>query len=103
MPLASVNQKKEFKNGRDETMKDLKSDLKFEITREIGILGEGTKGWKKEVNFVSWNDRPVKLDIRDWNETHDKMGRGITLSMDETKKLLALLVNAGFEEEDIAV
>ena len=54
------------------------TELKFEIKKEVGIIGEGTKGWKKEVNFVSWNDRKAKLDIRDWNETHDKMGKGVT-------------------------
>ena len=100
MPLVSVNQKKEYDIRRDEAMAELRSDLKFEITKEIGVLGEGTKGWKKEVNFVSWNDRPVKLDIRDWNETHEKMGRGITLSMEEAKRLLELLVNTGFEEKE---
>ena len=100
MPLVSVNQKKEYDIRRDEAMAELRSDLKFEITREIGVLGEGTKGWKKEVNLVSWNDRPVKLDIRDWNETHEKMGRGITLSIEETKKLLELLVNTEFVDDD---
>ena len=83
-------------------MADLRSDLKYEITKELGILGEGTKGWKKEVNFVRWNDRPSKLDIRDWNETHDKMGRGITLSMDEAKKLTDLIKNVNFEAMDQA-
>ena len=83
-------------------MAELRSDLKYEITKELGILGEGTKGWKKEVNLVRWNDRPSKLDIRDWNETHDKMGRGITLSMDEAKKLTTLIKNVNFESMDQA-
>ena len=79
-------------------MADLKPDLKYEITREIGVIGEGTKGWKKEVNFVSWNDRPPKLDIRDWNENHEKMNKGITLSMEEAKNLRELLKDINFEE-----
>lgn len=74
------------------------SDLKFEIVKQLGIIGEGTKGWKKEVNFVSWNDRKPKLDIRDWNENHDKMGKGVTLNRDETEKLKELLLEADLTE-----
>ena len=102
MPLVSVNQKKEYDIRRDEEMAELRPDLKFEITKEIGVIGEGTKGWKKEANFVSWNDRAPKLDIRDWNETHEKMGKGITLSMAEAKKLKELLEDVQFEEVDEA-
>lgn len=69
--------------------------LKYEITKFLGVIGEGTKGWKKEVNLVSWNDRKPKLDIRDWDENHEKMGRGITLSKSEVEELKRLL--AGFD------
>ncbi|MDR3120199.1 MAG: hypothetical protein LBU58_02520 [Clostridiales bacterium] len=72
-------------------MSEQRGELKFEITKEIGVIGEGSKGWKKEVNFVRWNDRPAKLDIRDWNETHEKMGKGVTLSRDEARALLEFL------------
>lgn len=51
------------------------AELKYEIKKHIGVIGEGTKGWKKEVNLVSWNERKPKLDIRDWDENHEKMGR----------------------------
>ncbi|MCL2165076.1 MAG: PC4/YdbC family ssDNA-binding protein [Oscillospiraceae bacterium] len=76
------------------------SDLKFEIVKELGVIGEGTKGWAKEVNLVSWNDRKPKFDIRDWNETHEKMGKGVTLSKEEAKKLLELLRDFDFNEMD---
>lgn len=69
--------------------------IKYEIIRTLGIIGEGTKGWKKEVSIVSWNDRKPKLDIRDWDENHKKMGKGITFGKDEAMKLYNLL--AGFE------
>jgi hypothetical protein len=67
------------------------ADLKFEIKKHLGVIGEGTKGWKKEVNLVSWNERKPKLDIRDWDETHEKMGKGITLSRSEAEELKKLL------------
>ena len=67
------------------------SELKFEIRKNLGVIGEGTKGWKKEVNVVSWNDRKPKLDIRDWDENHSKMGKGVTLNREEVIELKRVL------------
>lgn len=61
------------------------------ILQEIGVLSESEKGWKKELNFVSWNEREPKYDLRDWSENHEKMGKGITLSKDEIEKLKNIL------------
>lgn len=69
------------------------SDFKYEIIETLGILSEGTKGWQKELNMVSWNERSPKLDIRDWGPNHEKMGKGITLSDQETIKLRELLAS----------
>jgi len=74
------------------------AEIKFEIKKHIGIIGEGTKGWKKEVNLVSWNDRKPKLDIRDWDENHEKMGKGVTLSKSEAEELKKLLAEADLED-----
>ena len=76
------------------------AELKFEIVKEFGVCGEGSKGWNKEVNLVSWNDRKPKIDIRDWNETHEKMGKGVTLSKDEAIALLGILQGVDFSEFD---
>ncbi len=65
--------------------------LKFEITEDIGVLSESASGWKKELNLVSWNDRAPKYDIRDWDPDHGKMGKGITLSIDEAVALRDML------------
>lgn len=67
------------------------ADIKFEITSDFGTLSENAKGWKKEVNLVSWNDREPKYDIREWSPAHDKMGKGITLTADEMKNLRDIL------------
>lgn len=66
-------------------------DIKFEITEELGVLSESTKGWTKELNLVSWNGAAPKYDIRDWAPGHEKMGKGITLSPEEAEKLRDLL------------
>lgn len=65
--------------------------IKFEIVEHIGVLSENAKGWKKELNLISWNEREPKYDIRDWDEAHEKMGKGVTLSKEEIAKLFILL------------
>ncbi|WP_088102311.1 YdbC family protein [Halalkalibacter urbisdiaboli] len=67
------------------------ADIKFEITETIGVLSENPKGWRKELNLVSWNGREPKYDLRDWSPDHEKMGKGITLNNDEFIKLKELL------------
>lgn len=67
------------------------ADIKYEITAHIGTISESEKGWTKELNLVSWNDREPKYDLREWNPDHDKMGKGITLTKDELLELKKLL------------
>ncbi len=67
------------------------ADIKYEITERLGTLSENSRGWSKELNLVSWNGAPAKFDIRDWSPDHDKMGKGVTLSEDEAKKLYEIL------------
>lgn len=68
-----------------------KSEISFEIVEYIGVLSTGTKGWTKELNFVSWNGREPKYDLREWSPEHDKMGKGVTLSKEELDALKDLL------------
>ena len=66
-------------------------DIKYDIIEEIGVLSENDKGWKKELNLISWNGAKPKYDIRDWSPEHEKMGKGVTLSEEEMKKLKMLI------------
>ena len=66
-------------------------EIKYEIIENLGVLSETEKGWQKELNLVSWNDRPAKYDLRDWSPNHEKMGKGITLTNDEVAKLKEIL------------
>ena len=65
--------------------------LKFEIVRKIGLLSEGARGWRKELNIVSWNEREPRLDIREWSEDHSRMSKGVTLGRDEAERLCEYL------------
>lgn len=62
-------------------------DFSYEILEEIAVLSENAKGWRKELNLVSWNGRPPKFDLRDWSSEHEKMGKGVTLSNEEFEAL----------------
>jgi hypothetical protein len=53
------------------------AEFKYEIVKELGVISEGARGWTKELNLVSWNDKPPKYDIRDWAPDHEKMGKGV--------------------------
>lgn len=65
--------------------------ISFEIQSNCGVISESAKGWKKELNLVSWNGRKAKYDIRDWSPDHEKLGKGITLSEDELRQLGELI------------
>ena len=67
------------------------ADIKFEIEKELGSISESPKGWTKELNLISWNGKDAKYDLRDWAPEHEKMGKGVTLSGDELKKLRDVL------------
>lgn len=67
------------------------ADIKFEIKENTGFLSESANGWKKELNLISWNDKEPKYDIRDWDSEHKKMGKGVTLNVDELKALKEIL------------
>ena len=67
-------------------------DIKYEIVQELGRLSaENARGWRKEINLVSWNGAAPKYDIRDWAPDHEKMGKGVTLTYDELMVLKAIL------------
>lgn len=70
------------------------SDFKFEIVKHYGTIATSSAGWQKEVNLVSWNDGPAKLDIRDWSPDHERMGGGINFMPDEAGNLYTLLAEA---------
>lgn len=67
------------------------ADVDYEIKETVGTLSESSKGWSKELNLISWNGREPKYDLRDWAPDHTKMGKGVTLSVEELKKLRDLL------------
>ncbi|MGL4484492.1 MAG: YdbC family protein [Anaerovoracaceae bacterium] len=66
-------------------------EFSFEIKEHVGVIGDYSSGWTKELNLVSWNDGKAKYDIRDWNEDHEHMSRGVTMHPKEVKALQKIL------------
>ena len=66
-------------------------NITYEIVMQLGVISQSNTGWTKEVNLISWNDRPPKYDIRDWSPDHSQLGRGVTLSREEMLALRDLL------------
>jgi hypothetical protein len=69
------------------------ADIRYDIKNTIGVLSESSKGWKKELNLISWNGKTEKYDIREWAPEHEKMGKGVTFTTEELKRLRDLLNN----------
>ncbi|HZK46447.1 MAG TPA: YdbC family protein [Atopostipes sp.] len=67
------------------------ADFKYEIVQELGVISTNASGWTRELNLISWNDRPAKFDIRDWSPDHEKMGKGLTLSDEDIMSLKEIL------------
>lgn len=67
------------------------ADIKYDIIEELGVVSENAKGWRKELNKISWNGAEPKYDLRDWAPDYEKMGKGITLSADEAQELYMIL------------
>ncbi|MGX8773894.1 MAG: YdbC family protein [Bacillota bacterium] len=80
------------------------TEVTFEIMEHIGVLDtydNREQAWTKEVNIVSWNGGPAKIDIRDWSADHERMSRGITLTEQQAEKMTKSLVERYRTKEDL--
>ena len=69
--------------------------VSFQIVEHIGVLSE-TKGWIKELNIVSWNNGPARFEIREWDDFHDYMKKGLTFTKGELMELRNILNDMDF-------
>lgn len=75
-------------------------EITFQIVEHIGVLSE-TKGWKKELNIVSWNNGPARFEIREWDDFHDYMRKGLAFTKGELKELRDILNDMDFNKVEI--
>lgn len=67
------------------------ADVKFKLIKHLCSFSEN-KGWRKEVNLISWNDAPAKVDIRNW-KPDGTPGKGISLTPEEAKNVAEAILN----------
>lgn len=67
------------------------AEFTYEIVEQIGTLSQSTNGWSRQLNLISWSGRDPKYDIRDWAPNNEKMGKGISLSVEEAQILKEIL------------
>ena len=68
-------------------------EFKYEIVEHIGTISASPDGmYATEVNLISYNNAPAKVDIRNWNKETGKMYKGIALNKHETEMLLQILL-----------
>lgn len=88
---STTTKSKELKlivNQKEESGKEI---FKCEIKENIGVISKSSKGWRKELNIVSWNEGIPKYDIREWSPDYDRMGKGVTFTKEELIKLRSIL------------
>ena len=64
--------------------------ISYEIKEHLGVINKSGSVWNRELNLVSWNGNDPKYDIREWDEFHEKMSKGITLTPWEMQKMTDL-------------
>ena len=67
------------------------AEIKYEVVERIAVLSQRPRGWERQLNLISWNEKEPKYDIRDWAPDHSRMGKGVTLTADEMAALKDLL------------
>jgi len=68
--------------------------FQYEIVEHIATLSE-SNGTTKELNRISYNGAPPKLDLRSWKQEADgkRMLKGLTLTEPEAEALKQALNN----------
>jgi hypothetical protein len=80
------------------TDREKEREVTWELSEHIGVIGKDAKGWTRELNRVAWNGGPLKFDIRSWDEAHEKMSKGITLTKDEMVAMRDMIADMAFDQ-----
>lgn len=73
------------------------AEIVYDIVETIGAVDSGNK--TLELNRISWNHRAPVFDLRKWDETHEKMGKGVTMNESDLRGLYKMLCEY-FENEE---
>lgn len=69
------------------------TDFKYEIQEHVGTISTWENGkFALEVNLISFNDAPAKVDIRRWNKETGAMMKGITMTRNQAVNIGQILL-----------
>lgn len=68
-------------------------DITFEIIEHLGVFDDESDKWVGQVNRVSWNGGPPKIDIRYWKIDDLTKNRRVGALKDEAAKRLGEILN----------
>lgn len=85
-------------HGKEFEMPERNNNITYEIVEYIGAISSWESGWTRELNLISWNGAKPKYDIREWDEKHDRMSKGITLHPWEMRNLVDLYLTNNSEK-----
>lgn len=64
--------------------------MTMNVIKKIAVISDEDKGYRKELNLVSWNGREPKYDLRNWSPEGQAL-KGLTMSEKEAKELYKAL------------
>ena len=73
--------------------------FEHEITERIAVISKNNAGYTLELNRVSYNGYPAKLDLRKWKDGQPL--KGVTLSDDEARSLLDALQSMNLDGTEV--
>lgn len=78
-----------------------KDDYNYEVIEFMGSVKESpSSDWSKSIVRISWNEKEPTVDIRNMNMSKEIMGKGISLSDEETDALVDLLLDEEYGSID---
>ena len=78
-----------------------KEDYNYEVIEFMGSVKESpSSDWSKSIARISWNEKEPTVDIRNMNMSKEIMGKGISLSDEETDALVDLLLDEEYGSID---
>ena len=77
-------------------------EFNYEITEHIATISENdNERFTLELNRISYNGAPAKLDLRRWDREKGTMLKGLTLTEMEAKGIMSTLVHIFNSKEDM--
>lgn len=59
----------------------------YKIIKTLVSLEKRNRKFHKELNLIQWADHPPKWDFRGWDDRHEEMTEGITMTDEELQEL----------------